>query len=170
MSNTNTTIKGTGIICKGNLNAGEFEMFPTMLFNYLQLKLITHTDVVVYVKLLQLYNHNEGYAYPTISKLMKYTNIRSKATIDNSLDRLREVGLIQTSKSPKFPNKNIYYVFKPLELHELYNVVPDKVEQFKQFETKLIKTAKQDKERYQQHQQERQEQNEQSIQAVTYCD
>ena len=99
MTNTEITIEGTGIICKGNLNGGEFEMFPTMLFDYIQLDLITHTDLVVYIKLLQLYNNDYGYAFPTIPQLMGYTNIRGKATIDKSLDTLEEVGLITKKQS-----------------------------------------------------------------------
>jgi predicted transcriptional regulator len=166
MSNTKTAIKGTGITCKGNVK-GNFELLPMELFDYIQLKLITHTDLVIYVKLLQLYNHKEGYAYPTISQLMKYTHVGSKATIDKSLDRLAEVGLIKTAKSPKFPSKNIYFVFKPLETNELFKYVPEKVEQLKKFENKLIETAEHDKDRFQQHQQqkERQQQQQPEIQA-----
>lgn len=93
MSNIKTTIKGTGITCKGNVK-GNIELLPMELFDYIQMRLITHTDLVIYVKLLQLYNHKEGYAYPTISQLMKYTHVGSKAIIDKSLDRLTEVGLI----------------------------------------------------------------------------
>ena len=164
MSNTNTSIQGTCIICKGNVKEN-FEQTPMELFDYVQLGLITHTDLVVYVKLLQLYHSDYGYAFPTIPQLMNFTHIGSKATMHNSLNTLEGVGLIQKSKTSR--GNNIYIVFKPLTRGELYNVVPDKVEQLKEFETKLMKTAKHDKERYQLHQQERQEQNEQSVQAVT---
>ncbi|GAA0323247.1 helix-turn-helix domain-containing protein [Oceanobacillus oncorhynchi subsp. oncorhynchi] len=105
MSNTNTTVKGTGIICKGNVKEN-FEQTPMELFDYVQLDLITHTDLVVYVKLLQLYNENYGYAFPTITELMNFTHIRSKATIHNSLNTLEEVGLIEKSKTSR--GNNIY--------------------------------------------------------------
>jgi hypothetical protein len=65
MSTALTTTKGTGIICKGNVK-GNFEIVPMELLDYVQLKLINHTDLVVYVKLLQLYNDDYGYAFPTI--------------------------------------------------------------------------------------------------------
>ncbi|MDD9312592.1 hypothetical protein PUS82_15060 [Cytobacillus firmus] len=97
MSNTITTIKGTGIICKGNVK-GNFEQVPMELFDYIQLGLINHTDLIVYTKLLQLYNADYGYAFPTIPQLMYYTRIKSKATIHHSLNTLEEVGLIQKSK------------------------------------------------------------------------
>lgn len=158
MTNTITNIKGTGIICKGNVK-GNFELVPMELFDYVQLNLISHTDLIVYVKLLQLYNHKEGYAYPTIPMLMNYTHIRSKATIHNALNTLEKVGLIQKSKTNK--GNNVYIVFKPLSKNELYSLFPDKVEQFKKFETKLMITAEHDKERLQHHQQNRQEQQQQ---------
>ncbi|MBK0072358.1 helix-turn-helix domain-containing protein [Bacillus sp. S56] len=164
MTSTVTTIKGTGIICKGNVE-GNFEQVPMELFDYVQLGLITHTDLVVYVKLLQLYNQNEGYAFPTIEKLMIHTRIKGKATIHNSLKRLGEVGLIQKSKASW--GNNTYVVYKPLSKTELYKRVPDKVEQFKEFESKLVKISGYDKERFQQHLQDKQmrEQQEQQIQA-----
>ncbi|HDR7439694.1 TPA: transcriptional regulator [Bacillus toyonensis] len=162
MTNTVTTIKGTEIICKGNVE-GNFEQVPMELFDYIQLGLITHTDLVVYVKLLQLYNENYGYAFPTIERLMIETHIKGKATVHNSLKRLGEGGLIQKSKASW--GNNTYVVYKPLSKTGLYKCVPDKVEQFKEFESKLLKIADQDKERFQQHLQEKQnrEQQEQQI-------
>lgn len=165
MTNNVTVIQGTGIICKGNLNAGEFEMFPNMLFDYIQLGLLTHTDLVVYMKLHQLYNENYGYAFPTIEQLMVYTRTGSKATLHASLKRLCEFGLIQKRKASG--GNNVYVVYKPLDKRELYECVPNKVEQFKEFESKLVKISVHDKERFQQHLQNKQmrEQQEQQIQA-----
>ncbi|HDR7661077.1 TPA: transcriptional regulator [Bacillus wiedmannii] len=164
MTNIVTKIKGTEITCKGNVE-GNFEQVPMELFNYIQLGLITHTDLVVYVKLLQLYNENYGYAFPTIERLMIETHIKGKATVHNSLRRLGEVGLIQKGKASW--GNNTYVVYKPLSKTELYKCVPDKVEQFKEFESKLMKISVHDKERFQQHLQDKQmrEQQEQQIQA-----
>ena len=50
VSNLSSNIEGTGIIGKGNLS-GNFAQVPMELFDYVQLGLITHTDLVVYVKL-----------------------------------------------------------------------------------------------------------------------
>ncbi|GAB6437051.1 hypothetical protein bcgnr5390_23550 [Bacillus luti] len=164
MTNTVTTIKGTKNTCKGNLN-GNFEQVPMELFDYIQLGLITHTDLVVYVKLLQLYNPDYGYAFPTIERLMIETRLKGKATVHKSLKRLGEVGLIQKGKANR--GNNVYVVYKPLNKTELYKCVPDKVNKFKEFESKLVKTAEFDKERFQQHLQDKQmrEQQEQQIQA-----
>nr|WP_235701431.1 transcriptional regulator [Bacillus altitudinis] len=153
MINNVTKIKGTEVNCKGNVE-GNFEQVPMQLFDYIQLKLITHTDLVVYVKLLQRYNENYSYAFPTIEHLMIDTRICSKATIHNSLKRLDEVRLIQKYKGNR--GNNVYVVYKPLNKTELYKCVPDKVDQFKEFESKLVKTAKHDKGRFQQHLQDKQ--------------
>ncbi|MBJ6721244.1 transcriptional regulator [Bacillus sp. PR5] len=164
MADTVTKIEGTGIICKGNVE-GNFEQVPMELFDYIQLGLITHTDLVVYVKLLQFYNPDYGYAFPTVEKLMIDTHIKGKATVHNSLKRLGEVGLIQKGKASW--GNNTYMVYKPLSKTKLYKRVPDKVEKFKEFESKLMKISIHDKERFQQHQQDKQlrEQQEQQIQA-----
>ena len=50
--------------------SGNFAQVPMELFDYVQLGLITHTDLVVYVKLYDLYNDAYGYEFPTIPKLM----------------------------------------------------------------------------------------------------
>lgn len=145
-----TILEGTGVICKGNVK-GNFEMLPMEIFNYIELGMISHTDLVVYVKLLQFYNVEKGYAYPTVPQLMLHTGKGGKMTIHKSLKTLEEVGLIKTAKSYNFPNKNIYYVFLPLERDELYKCVPDKVEQLYVSKAKLLNTAQYDKERYKQY-------------------
>lgn len=153
VSNLSSNIEGTGIIGKGNLS-GNFAQVPMELFDYVQLGLITHTDLVVYVKLYDLYNDAYGYAFPTIPKLMVFTRIRSKSTIHQSLTNLEKVGLIRKQKG--LSGNNIYLVYKPLDKSELYQRVPDRVEKFKEHEAKLLKTAELDKERFNQHQLEKQ--------------
>lgn len=156
MTNNTPKIKCTGIIGKGNLTAGEFELFPNALFDYLQLELINHTDLVVYMKLHQFYNKELGYAFPTIPQLMTYTRVGSKATIQRSLKSLESAGLIQRSRTNR--GNNIYVVYKPLGKAELYECVPDKVEKFKEREANFLNMAVLDKERFHQHMLERQEQ------------
>lgn len=153
VSNLSSNIEGTGIIGKGNL-LGNFAQVPMELFDYVQLGLITHTDLVVYVKLYDLYNDAYGYAFPTIPKLMVFTRIRSKSTIHQSLTNLEKVGLIRKQKG--LGGNNIYLVYKPLDKSELYQCVPDRVEKFKEHEAKLLKTAELDKKRFNQHQLEKQ--------------
>lgn len=41
------------------------------VFNYIQLDLISRTDLAVYMKIFQYYNGDIGYTYPTIPQLHK---------------------------------------------------------------------------------------------------
>jgi predicted transcriptional regulator len=150
-----TKIKSTGIICKGNVKKN-YEKVPMEVFDYIQLGLITHTDLAVYMKLYQYYNEEIGYAYPTVAQLMIQTNIKGKATITNSFEKLERVGLIQRGKGNR--GNNIYVVYKPLDKAELYECVPDKVVKFKKRESELLKMAENDKERFHQHMLNKQEQ------------
>lgn len=137
------------IIAKGNVESNYAKM-PMELFDYIQLELISHTDLAIYMKLYDLVNVEQGYAFPTIPQLMVYARIGSKATIHRSLKKLVEVNLIEKRKT-RWGN-NVYYVYKPLSKGELYKQYPERVEVFKTFEAKQMKMANSDKERYQSHQ------------------
>jgi predicted transcriptional regulator len=158
-----TIVKSSGVICKGNVGEN-YEKLPVSLFNYVELGLITQNELVVYLRLYQFYNEDYGYAFPTIEQLIIMTNL-GKTTVHNCLDNLEKVGLIKKAKSTKFPNKNIYIVFKPLEREELYNYVPDKVQQLEEKKIKLGLQAEQDKARLQQYQQSKQEIEQREIEA-----
>ncbi|MEK4715914.1 transcriptional regulator [Sporosarcina sp. FSL K6-5500] len=149
MTSTNTS----KIVIQGT---GNYEQTPAGLFDYVQLELISHTEYVVYVKLLQFYNLDLGYAYPTIPQLMFHTNIASKATIHRSLKTLEDVGLIQRARGSR--GNNIYEVYKPLDKAILYSRVPAKVTELKEVEAKLLKTAVSDKERFKKYKMDSQEQ------------
>lgn len=152
-----TVIKGTGVICKGQRKLmGNFEQVPMELFDYVQLDLISHTDMVVFEKLLQFYNTDLGYAYPTIPQLMFHTNVGSKATIHSSLKTLEDVGLIQRARGSR--GNNIYEVYMPLDKEVLYKRVPNRVKKLKEVEAKLLKTAVSDKERFKKYKMDSQEQ------------
>lgn len=140
-------IRGTEVICKGNVE-GNFIMTPAELFDYLELGIITDTDLVTYLKLLDLYNVKEGYAFPTIPQLMSYTNKGSKSTINSSIKRLEEAGLIQKRKTPR--GNNVYLVFKPLPQADLYKQVPERVAELQRNREKLMKMNEFDKLRRQQ--------------------
>ncbi|KXH83729.1 helix-turn-helix domain-containing protein [Sporosarcina sp. HYO08] len=166
MSSTKTIIKGTGKIGKGKgVLQDNFVQIPMELFDYLQLELITRTDITVYIRLCDFYNEEYGYAFPTIPQLMLATRIGSKTTIHKSIEKLEEVGLIRKSKTNR--GNNTYVIYKPLSKSELYDQVPDKVEQFKEFVDKVLKMSGDDKQRFQIYQQNKQaqEQKEQAIQA-----
>lgn len=144
----------TKIIAKGNID-DKFAKMPVELYNYIQLDLISHSDVIIYMRLYDLSNDKIGYAYPTIPQLMVSTRIGSKATIHRSLKKLVEVGLIEKEKTKWGNNK--YFVYKPFPREELYKRYPDKAKHFKEFEAKIMNIAEYDKERFQQYQQEQTE-------------
>lgn len=136
------------VMAKGNIESNYAKM-PMELFDYVQLELISHTDLAIYMKLYDLVNVEQGYAFPTIPQLMVYARIGSKATIHRTLRKLVEVDLIEKRKT-RWGN-NVYYVYKPFSKAELYKLYPDKFEQFKVFEAKQMKTAEHDIDRFQQH-------------------
>ncbi|UTV31696.1 helix-turn-helix domain-containing protein [Bacillus altitudinis] len=145
----------TKIIAKGNID-DKFAKMPVELYDYIQLDLISHSDVIIYMRLYDLSNDKLGYAYPTIPQLMVSTRIGSKTTIHRSIKKLVGVGLIEKEKTRWGNNK--YFVYKPLSREELNKRYPDKAKDFIEFEAKIMNIAENDKERFQQHQQEKQEQ------------
>src|SRR5690349_6462799 len=91
-----TTIRGTQKLAKGNIE-GNFEHFPKDLHAYLQLGLIKHSDVVMYMTLLAYHNTEMGYAYPTNVQLEVTTGL-SKGTVVTSLQRLEKADLISRKR------------------------------------------------------------------------
>lgn len=142
MMNTNK------VMVKGNVESNYAKM-PMELFDYVQLELLSHTDLAVYMKLYDLVNVEQGYAFPTISQLMVFTCIRSKATIHRSLKKLVEVNLIEKRKT-RWGN-NVYYVYKPLDKDELYKLYPANFQKFTAFEAKQLQMAEKEADRLQQH-------------------
>ncbi|QFT88079.1 hypothetical protein FIU87_05460 [Bacillus sp. THAF10] len=114
-------IKSSDVTCKGNVSAN-FISVPDDIFNYIELGLITGNDLTVFIKLLDLYNLDYGYAYPTIDQLEVMTKL-SRSTLTESLKKLEYVGLIKKAKGRK--GNNVYGVYKPLKKDELYEQVPD---------------------------------------------
>jgi predicted transcriptional regulator len=159
-----TVVRGINVICKKNLKEGEFELLPVEIFNYLELRLLSSNDMCVYLKLLRLYNHEYGYAYPSIKKLRLMTGIRSKTTIVKSLDNLERSGLISREKGIK--GNNVYKVYKPLSQAELYRQVPELVKDLEDFKERLEYIDEQDKERHQQYKSKK-EDNDLSIRGIT---
>lgn len=141
-------IKSSGIHCKGNVTEN-YEMLPSSLFKYLELGVIKQNEFVLYAKLLQFYNVDFNYAFPTITKLMLYTGIRSKATVHKSLDILEKAGLIGRFRSVK--GNNNYVVYRPLDEKELYESLPEEVEKFLGRSESLLNIANEDKRRLEEY-------------------
>ncbi|MGE8001653.1 hypothetical protein ACQKOF_24100 [Lysinibacillus sp. NPDC093190] len=71
----------------------KFEKVSTDIFYYVQLGLIKPFDMVLYVKYLELFNKDCGYAFPTIYQLEDYLNC-SRQSIVSANNRLVAVGLL----------------------------------------------------------------------------
>jgi predicted transcriptional regulator len=143
-----TIIKGTNKRCKDNGGVeSNFNKVPDSIFNYVELGLISGNDLMVWIKLYQFDNNKLGYAYPSLDQLMVYTNL-GRQTVINCTKTLEKVGLIKKEKIKVF-NSNIYFVFKPLEKDDLYQLFPDEVEQLRIKKQKYSKIAEHDKERLQ---------------------
>lgn len=138
-------VKSTEIICKGNIE-DNYEKLPHDLHNYVELGLISYTELGVYMKLTQFYNPEFGYAFPTISQLMIYTHIYSKSTMHRSIKNLVAAGLLQKGKTTN--GNNVYRTYKPLSKEDLYKQVPDKVQELYEIQAKLLSTSEADKVRW----------------------
>lgn len=141
-----TIISGTREIAKGNIE-GNFEHFPKDLHAYLQLGVIKHSDVVMYMALMAYHNTEIGYSFPTNVNLELTTGL-SNGTVVTSLKRLENVGLIEKTRAKYFTNKNIFYVFKPLTRDELYKQLPKEAAAFEEKKAKKLEEAEQKKEEF----------------------
>lgn len=134
-------IKPTESIATENVNE-RFEKVSTDIFNYVQLGLIKCVDVVLYIKYLEMYNPNFGYAFPTIYQLEDYLNM-SRTSIMNANKRLVAVGLLKIGKYKQ--NNNIYIPLQPLSKEDLYKQVPHKLKELEKRQIKVYKNADEDK-------------------------
>lgn len=123
-----TKLKSSEIIWKENIEK-PFVSVPASIFHFIELGLISGNDFLLYTKLIDQYNTELGYAYPTYDQLEVITN-SSRDTINKSLAKLEELGLIEKRKGYK--GNNVYYVYKPLDKEELYSLLPEKVEKLVQ--------------------------------------
>ncbi|WEA41638.1 transcriptional regulator [Lysinibacillus fusiformis] len=122
-----------------------FEKVSTDIFYYVQLGFIKSSDVALYIKYLELFNPNYGYAFPTIYQLEDYLNC-SRSSIMSANKRLVAAGLIMISKYQH--NNNIYLPLQPLRKEELAKQIPNKVKELEKRQMKIYKIADQDKNRF----------------------
>lgn len=106
-----------------------FEKVSTDIFRYVELGLIKYSDVTLYVKYLELFNPNQGYAYPTIYKLEVFLNC-SRQSIVAANKRLEKAGLLIIKKHKN--NNNIYFPLQPHSKEDLYKQVPTLVSQYEE--------------------------------------
>lgn len=159
-------IRGIKEIAKeGIVKKGNYETFPADIMNYVQLGLITHTDVYLYMTLLRYHSKEYGYAYPSNKQLEVEMGVSSK-TVTRSKERLEEVGLIDIVKSANFANKDTYYAYMPLTKEELYQQAPKEAAEYQEKKELATDKAARDKVRYTKHLQEKRE-TERTVNEVT---
>lgn len=121
---------------------GKFEKVSTDIFYYVQLGLIKPLDIVLYVKYLELFNENYGYAFPTIYQLEDYLNC-SRQSIVSANRRLVAAGLLIIRKHKN--NNNIYFPLQPHTNEDLSKQVPQLVNQLEKRQKKVYSLAEDDK-------------------------
>ncbi len=122
-----------------------FEKVSTDIFYYIQLGLIKPFDMVLYVKYLELFNENYGYAFPTIYQLEDYLNC-SRQSIVSANKRLVAAGLLIISRHKN--NNNIYLPLQPHTNEGLAKQVPHLISKLDKRQEKIYSLANDDKVRF----------------------
>lgn len=119
-----------------------FEKVSTDIFYYVQLGLIKPFDIAVYVKYLELFNEEFGYAFPTIYQLEDYMN-SSRQSIVSANKRLVAAGLLIIRKHKN--NNNIYFPLQPHTNEDLAKQVPHHLNKLDKRREKIYSLATKDK-------------------------
>ncbi|MGD6775240.1 hypothetical protein [Sutcliffiella horikoshii] len=102
----------------------KFIALPSDIRHYIHHPKITADMIYLYGLVVDYYNVNEGYAYPTLYTLeVAYGKVRD--TISKHLDVLKEVELID------FPEKGMYFPLVPLPAEEFFVKYPEANEAYK---------------------------------------
>ncbi len=123
----------------------QFEKVSTDIFYYVQLGLIKPFDIALYVKYLELFNENYGYAFPTIYQLEDYMNC-SRQSIVSANKRLVTAGLLIMRKHKN--NNNIYFPLQPHTNEDLAKQVPHLLIELSKRREKIYSLADDDKVRF----------------------
>ncbi|MCI2257063.1 hypothetical protein L2D08_22325 [Domibacillus sp. PGB-M46] len=122
-----------------------FEKVSTDIFYYVQLGLIKPFDVALYIKYLELFNKDYGYAFPTIYQLEDYLNC-SRQSIVSANKRLTDAGLLIIKKHKS--NNNIYFPLQPHTNEDLEKQVPELLIKLNKRREKIYGLAATDKYRF----------------------
>lgn len=98
-----------------------FVKMPSDLMNYVHVPGYKPEYSYLYTIIVDYFNSDEGYAYPTKWQISRYYGKGIK-TVGKHLDKLKEFGLI---KIRKYGRNNVYIPFKPLSQEELFRVFPE---------------------------------------------
>ncbi|MCS0788232.1 hypothetical protein NX021_08615 [Cytobacillus firmus] len=122
-----------------------FEKVSMDIFYYVQLGLIKPFDVALYIKYLELFNEEYGYAFPTIYQLEDYMRC-SRQSIVSANKRLVAAGLLIMSKYKN--NNNIYFPLQPHTNDDLAKQVPHLLTELEKRREKIYSFADDDKVRF----------------------
>ncbi|MDM5326833.1 helix-turn-helix domain-containing protein [Neobacillus sp. CF12] len=125
-----TKLKSSGIVWKENIEK-PFVSVSANIFAYIRYELISATDFLIYIVLIDQHNTDPkyGYAFPTFDQLEIMTSL-ARDTISKSLKKLANLGLIKIGKG--YNRNNIYIAYKPFNQDVLENLLPEKAEKLKQ--------------------------------------
>lgn len=105
---------------KGNPTEGErfFIPFPSDALHYVHHPEMNPDKLLLYALIIDYYNLQEGYAYPSIEKLsVRYG--RAQDTTSGHLETLKAVGLID------YPEKGCYVPLVPLGEEDFFSKFPE---------------------------------------------
>ncbi|MFD2923881.1 hypothetical protein [Halobacillus naozhouensis] len=132
MSQQKPVIKGTDKVFD-KTNKAESDYFvkmPSDLMNYVHVPGYKPQFNYLYTILVDFYNADMGYAYPTEYQLSRRYGVKAVKTIREHLRFLERVGLIKIVK----PRANKVYVpYKPLTQAELFKRCPEASKSYNEF-------------------------------------
>jgi hypothetical protein len=123
MSQQKITIKGTGkVFNKLDTSIGlHFVKMPSDLMNYVHVPGYEPEYNYLYTIIVDFYNADHGYAYPTEHQIARRYGKKEKA-IRRHMAVLDRLGLVKVEK----PNGNkIYIPYQPLSQEELFEKCPE---------------------------------------------
>ncbi|MGP4072639.1 helix-turn-helix domain-containing protein [Piscibacillus sp. B03] len=107
-----------------------FVKMPYDLMHYVHLPGYKPQFNYPYTILVDFYNADYGYAFPTEHQIARKYGVKSVKTVRKHLRFLEDVGLIKIAK----PNGNkIYVPYKPLSQEELFRQCPQAAERYREF-------------------------------------
>jgi|SRR5690625_2048366 len=109
-------------------NAAGFYKIPKELTHYVDHKDYKTEMSMLYGIIVQLYNVEMGYAYPSISKLALLYG-KGERTTGNQLAKLEKIGLIKRFRGQQ--GNYCYIPLKPLSKAEFFKKYPDAFENYK---------------------------------------
>lgn len=121
-------------------NGRKFIPLSSNAIHYVHHPKVRPNMLVLYAILVDKYNVNEGFAFPSLESLALEYGMSYNATSDH-VEVLKEVGLID------YPEKGYYVPLEPLSEAEFFRVYPEAWNEYKRLYTQLERKKSKDKNR-----------------------